>query len=157
MGFKFGFDGKIYRLTSGTRAAWPDSGAPANLSEIANVKDVSLDIERRKADVSTRAGGGWALTVGTLKEAAIEFDMVWDDTDTHLTAIETAFMGGSNIALAVLDKDKETNGAKGLWADFQVVSFKKKEPLADAQMVSIRLEPAPSAVAPAWVKVVTTP
>jgi hypothetical protein len=153
MGVRQGFNAKLYRLTSGTRAAWPASGAPSNLSEIGNVRDLSVRSTTSELDATTRASAGFKVTVPGLNDAAIEFEMVWDTDDTHFTALKDAYEDRTSVAIAALDKDKATSGAKGLWADFAVVTFEKQEPLDDVQKVSVVLKPTYSAVAPEWVTV----
>lgn len=155
MGFALGLDAKIYRLTTGSRAAWPATEAPANLSEITNVRDVTVNMTKAEADATTRGSGGWKQTVATLKDASIEFEMVWDTADTHFTAIQESFTSqNSPIALAILDGVSTTADTQGLWADFMVTGFEKTEPLEGVQMVKVTVKPTYSAVAPEWVTVV---
>jgi len=155
MGFKLGLDAKLYYLTTGTRATWPASGAPMNLDEIGNVRDVTLSVSTSEADVTTRGNNGWKAVVAALKDASIDFEMVWDDADTAFTAIKDAFMATppTPIAFAVLDQSKDTVGAQGLWADCIVSKFDKSEPLEDAQKVAVTIRPTFSAVAPEWAEV----
>ena len=89
MALKLGLDGKLYRHT-GVYAtpAW---------DLIGNVKDVTLNLETGEADVSTRGNNGWRATVGTLKDASIEFDMIWDTGDSDFTAIKDAFFNGTTV------------------------------------------------------------
>ena len=79
MGVRLGLDAKLYRNT-GTYATpvW---------AEITNVKDLTLNLEKGEADVTTRANLGWRALVGTLKEASLEFQMVWDTADSHFTGV----------------------------------------------------------------------
>ena len=83
MATRLGMDAKLYRNT-GTYAlpTWV---------EVSNVKDVTLNLEKGEADVTTRANQGWRATVGTLKDASIEFQMVWDTVDAGFDAIRQAF------------------------------------------------------------------
>lgn len=150
---KLGLEAKVYRLTTGTRAAWPASGAPSNLSEITNVRDVTVSLTKSEADVTTRGSGGFRLTRGALKDASVSFEMVWDPADTHFAALQTAFFANTSVALAFLDGSSATVGSQGLWADFEVMEFEKSEPLEGAQMVSVTLKTTYSAVAPEWADV----
>src|SRR5574340_251704 len=97
--FILGLDAKAYRLTTGTRAAWPASGAPTDLELMGNVKDVTINLETGEADVTTRAGNGWRQTAATLKDGTVEFEMIWDPGDTDFTAIQAAWSNGTNIAM----------------------------------------------------------
>lgn len=51
--------------------------------EITNVKDLTVSLEKAEADASTRANNGWHATVGTLKDASIEFTVLNQDGDTR--------------------------------------------------------------------------
>jgi len=161
MAFKLGLAAKLYRLTTGTRASWGAQGtdglhsgaAPAALAEIGNVQDLTINGEKGKADVSTRANNGWDAEVGTLKNGTVTFKMVYDTADTHVMAFLTAFINNTAVALAALGGDKATSGTIGLWADFSVNGFQKEEPLKEAQMVSISVSPTYSAVGPQFVKI----
>jgi len=42
-------------------------------AEITNVKDLTVSLEKAEADASTRANNGWRDTVGTLKDASLQF------------------------------------------------------------------------------------
>ena len=45
-------------------------------TEITNVKDLTVSLEKAEADTSMRANNGWRATVGTLKDASIEFTVL---------------------------------------------------------------------------------
>ena len=61
-------------------------------------RDVTLNLEAGEADVTTRANSGWRATVATLKEASVEFEMVWDTGDAGFTAIKNAFFNNDPSA-----------------------------------------------------------
>lgn len=151
-----GIDCKAYRLTTGTRAAWPATGAPSNLAEMTNIRDVTRNMTKTKADVTTRASNGWRQNVAVLKEASIEFESVYDTEDTHFVALSDSFMsqGTEPVAIAFLDGDKATEGTKGLWADFMVVGMEETEPLEGVRMAKFTIEITRSAVAPEMIEVV---
>jgi hypothetical protein len=160
MGAKLGLDGNLYYLSTGTRASWGNTtngvatgSAPSNLTAVDAVRDLTLNIEKGEADVSTRGNNGWKANLGTLKDASLEINAIWDDTDAGLGAILSAFLENENIALAALDGLSNTNGTQGFWADFQVMSFNKGEPLEEGQTVDITVKPALTNVAPQWVEV----
>lgn len=156
MGIVLGLNAKIYRHTVPPRVTWGSPGpAPSDLTELSNVKDVTINLEKGEADVTTRGGDGWRQTAGTLKDGTVEFEMVWDTADAGFTAIKDAFFDGTDIAMAVLDGDKATVGIQGLWADFQITNFTRAEPLEEALTVSVTAKPARSSVAPEWVVVAT--
>lgn len=161
MAGKLGFKAKAYFLSTGTRASWGAAdadginggAAPTNLTEMGNIRDLTLNLSKGEADASTRAGNGWETILAALKSGQVQFGMIWDTADTTFAAIFKAYMTDANIAMAFLDGDKATVGSQGLWADFAVIGFEKSEPLKDAQTVQVTIKPAYSAVAPQWVKV----
>lgn len=71
MAYKLGLDAKMFHGTAGTKAS----------TEMKNVTDVTLNLETGEADITTRAAEGWRITAATLKEASVEFEMVWDTAD----------------------------------------------------------------------------
>jgi len=148
-----GHEAKLYRQTTGTRATWPASGSAPDLSEITNVKDLTLNFEKGEADLTTRGNNGWVATAGTLKNASVDFDMVWDNDDAAFNAIQEAYFNNTSIAFAVFSGASDVVGVKGLWADCEVMNFSVNEPLTDALTVSVTLKPAYSSVAPEWVTV----
>ena len=142
MPIKLGLDAKLYRNT-GTYAVpvW---------SEITNVRDLTLSLEEGEADVTTRANGGWRATAGTLKDASVEFEMVWDSADTEFQAIRDAFLNDTTIEMLVLDDDVATPGSQGLRAEMRVASFSRSEELEEAIKVSVSLKPAYATNPPEW-------
>ena len=75
MSTKLGMNAKMYYLT-GTRATWGAAdadgihggAAPSGLTELGNVRDVTLNLEQGEADVTTRSNDGWRATEPTLKD-----------------------------------------------------------------------------------------
>lgn len=145
MAIRLGMEAKVYRNT-GTY------GVPVWV-EITNVRDVTLNLESGEADVTTRANSGWRATAATLKDASVEFQMVWDTADAGFTAIKDAFFNGTNIDLAVMDGDITQTGTQGLRAEFSVTAFSRSEPLEEAITVSVTAKPAYSVNAPVWMVV----
>ena len=136
MSTKKGTDAVLYYGAAGSRAT--------NLLE--NVRDVTLNLDKSEVDVTTRAGSGWKQTIGGLKDASIEFDMIWDDEDAGFTALQAAFFNDTAVALLCLD---QING-KGLDADFAITKFSRSEALDDALKVSVTAKPTRSSRAPSW-------
>src|SRR5690606_24111934 len=124
MGVKLGLDAKLYRNT-GTYAS-------PTWNEVKNVKDLTLNLEAGEADVSTRGNGGWRANIATLKDASLEFEMVWDTADDDFTAIRTAFLTNAAIEFAVLDGASNASGAQGLRASMAITNFSRSEPLEEA-------------------------
>ncbi|MCK4341004.1 MAG: hypothetical protein KAY37_04695 [Phycisphaerae bacterium] len=139
MAIKLGMEAKLYYKTSG-------QGGGGSWNELTNVRDVTLSLETGEADVSTRANIGWRATVGTLKEASVEFEMVWNTADAGFTAIKNAFFNNEMIGLRVLDGD----GGQGLQADFSITNFSRNEALEEAITVSVTAKVTYSDTPPSW-------
>lgn len=151
MGARLGLDGKLYRQTTGVRAAWPASGSAPNLDEVENVRDVTLNLEHGEADVTSRNNDGFRTVLATLKDASVEFEMIWNPADPDFAAIRDAWLNQTDIAMAVLDGDKDTPGSQGLWADWQIINFTRSEPLEEGMVASVTARPSgKSDLAPEW-------
>ena len=138
MGIRLGMEAKLYHGVAGATAT----------NEMKNVKDVTLNLEKGEADVTTRGNQGWRATVGTLKDGSIEFQMVWDSSDAGFAAIKTAYFTNTPLALLVLDAED----GEGLDADFSVTNFSRNEPLEEAITVDVTVKPTYSTRAPTWVE-----
>lgn len=122
-------------------------------AEMTNVRDVTLTLEKDEADVTVRGNNGWEAIVATLKRATIEFEMVAKADDTDLTAIKDAFLNNTILDMAVMDTTVTTNGAQGLRAEMQVLSFTRSEPLTEGLTYSVRMKPTLATNAPTWMTV----
>ena len=145
MSVRLGLDAKLFRNPNAY-------GSPA-WNEIKDVKDVTLNLEAGEADATTRANQGWRATVATLKDASIEFEMVWDSEDDDFAAIRDAFLNKTPLDLAVLDGDITVAGSQGLRAVCMVTNFTRNEPLEEAITVSVTAKPTYSANPPTWLTV----
>ena len=104
-------------------------------TEVKNVKDLTLNLESGAADVTTRATKGWRASVATLKEASLEFNILYDTEDEDYNAFA----------------DTDGNGT-GLDADFSITGFSIEQPLEEALSVSVTAKPTASERAPQWTK-----
>jgi len=145
MSFQLGMRGKLYRNT-GTY------GVPV-WEEIDNVKDLTLNLEKAEADVTTRANDGWRAKLGALKDASIDYEMVWDTEDPNFEAVKDAWFDDTLIDMAVMDGDIATSGSQGLRAEMAVLTFTREEPLEEAMKASVNLVPGYSVNAPEWLEV----
>jgi hypothetical protein len=143
MSVKLGLDAKLYYCVAGI-------GATPTWTLLGNVKNVTLNLQKGEADVTTRANNGWKATAATLKEGSIEFEMVWDPADTGFTAIKDAYFNNTLIGMAAMDGAVATTGSQGLWADCAITDFTRDEPLEDAISVKVTAKPTYSANAPIW-------
>ena len=141
MAFKLGLSAKLYRDTG---SAW---------DEVANVKDLSLSMDKGEADATTRGNNGWKATIPGLKDASVEFGMVYDLADTDMTAIRDSYLNNTSIRFLVMDGDLSlaAAGSQGLKATFMVTSFKINQSLEEAVTVEVSIKPTYATVAPTWV------
>ncbi len=135
MAIVLGLDTKLLRGTAGATGA----------TEVKNVKDLTLNLESGEADVTTRATQGWKASVATLKEASLEFGILYDTEDADFTAFQTAYFGNTPISLFVTDG----NGS-GLDADWSITGFSMEQNLEEAVTVSVTAKPTASTRAPVW-------
>ncbi len=140
--FLLGMNAKVYQGATG--------GELAALTEVDNVKDVTLNLEAGEADVTTRGNQGWRATAPTLRECTAEFEMLCRPGETAYEAVKTAYLSSSTIRLAVLTGDKETSGTEGPLGDFSITNFSRNEPLEEGVTVSVT---AKLAVYDEWVEV----
>ena len=143
MGVRLGDEMKLYYCAAGI------GGSPV-WSELAIVRDVKLNTSKGEADVTTRASGGWTQTVGTLKDAGIEFEVVWDTADAGFVAVMDAYFDDTLIGLAVADGPIDEAGTQVFKADCAVLKFDRNEPLENAVTVSVTAKPTYSANQPVY-------
>lgn len=140
MGTRLGLQCKLYRGTAGTTAA----------VEMKNVTNVTLNLEKGEADITTRAANGWKMSAATLKEASIEFEMVYDTADSDFQAVQGAFLNDTALAIFVSDGE-----GSGLDCDCVVTNFSVDQSLEEAVKVNVTMKPTniggESGRAPAWV------
>ena len=142
MALRLGLDARLYRNTG--------SYASPTWNFVQNVKDLTLNLEVCEADVSTRGTGGWRATVSALKDASIEFELVWDTADDDFAVIRDAFLTRGALDFAVMDGDITTPGSQGLRAICMIASFSRNEALEEALTVSVTAKPTYAAFAPVW-------
>lgn len=130
---KLGLDAKLLRGEAGTTGT----------TVVENVKDVTLSLESGEADVTTRKTGGWRASAATLKEASLEFNILYDTEDEDYTAFANAYFNNTPIALFVTDGD-----GNGLDADFSITGFTINQPLEEAMNVDVTAKPTASTRAP---------
>ena len=118
---------------------------------IGNVKDLTLSLEKDETNVTTRASGGWKEFVDGMKDATVEFGMLWDTGDADFDAFQGAFINNTSVEVLVLDGLAATAGSEGLRATMMVKSFTRNENLGEALMVDVSLRPVKNAnSAPVW-------
>jgi len=139
MAKKLGRDCKLYYSDAVFAAA--DDAVNQSWNEITNVKDLTTNLEKGEADVSTRASS-WRQTLATLKDGSIDFEMMWDTSDAAFTVLQEAWLNDDEVGIAAMDGDIDTAGSEGLASNFNVFSFSRPEPLEEGVTVSIVLKPS---------------
>lgn len=132
--YKLGMNAKLY---FGAAAEKPSTLNPATMTEIGNVKDVTLNMEAGEADITTRGNQGWRATAPTLRECTLEFEMQWKPGDAAFEAVKTAFLSSGEIAFAALSDAHNSDGAEGPVGNFSITNFSRNEPLEEAITVSV--------------------
>ncbi len=127
--YLLGMNAKIYQGAAGTDLT--------TLTEMANVKDVTVTLQAGEADVTTRANSGWRATAATLKECTVEFEMLWLPGDAGFEAVKTAYLTSGKVRLAALTGAKDNTASEGPMGDFSIPSFSRKEPLEDGVTVAV--------------------
>ncbi len=116
--------------------------------ELANVKDNTLSLEATEIEATTRSSGGWRQLIPGIKEAGVEFEILWVPTDPGCQALREAFWNREMIGLQILD---ETDG-HGLQGDFAVFKFPRNEQLEEGLTISVGVKPTVSATPPSWIE-----
>ena len=107
---------------------------------IGNCKDLTVTLEKAEADASTRDNNGWRATVGTLKDASIEFQVVNKDGDTAFADLQTLYMSGDPVDVEISDV-----GAT-LILTCEVMQFNVTQNLEDVIAADVTLKPTQSSV-----------
>lgn len=117
--------------------------AVGSATELTNVKDLKLNFQTDKADVSTRASGGWKNEVNTVKSGTITFTMQWKPADTLFNNMRDAFLNATEIFFVALDGVKTAaSGSQGPAGNWTVTNFSRSEGLNEAVTVDVELSPS---------------
>ena len=143
MSIRLGLDCALYYNVAGY--------ATPSFTEITNCRDVTLNLEKNEADVTTRGSNGWRAMVGVLKDGSVDFQMVWDTADTAFTALKDAYFNNTSIDIAVMDGPIDDAESEGLRAEMSVINFTRNEPLEEAATVDVTIRPTYSANPPEWI------
>ncbi len=118
---------------------------------ISNVKDLTLNLNKDKTEVTTRGSGGFKEYVDGLIDSTVDFSMVWDNADSDFTAIRTAFFAKTPVEFLILDGLQATAGSQGLRVTCMIESFTRNETLGEALMVDVTIAPVKNSNSPpAW-------
>jgi len=137
MAIVLGLDCKLYVGTAGTKAT----------TEMQDVKNVNLNLDKGEADVTTRGNNGWRAYVGTLKDASLEFDLLYNDANgSEYKQLLNSYLNGTALAFFVGESAND-----GLDADWTITGFNKSQELEEASTVSVTARIAKTNRNPAWV------
>jgi hypothetical protein len=118
---------------------------------LTGIRDFKLNLEWLTADASDR-GSDFDMEVNTLMQYSVEAEFAWDDADTTLAAIRTAYNAHSALAAySFLDGPYATAGSWGLTSDMEVTKFAYRGPLKDLQLYSVTFEPRSNGTLPTFI------
>lgn len=143
MGMRLGRECKLYFKRGGYASA--NTWREAQLA-----RDVSLNLEKAEADVTTRGNDGWEAIVGALKRATVEAELLQDTEDEAFQIAQDSFVGDDLIGVAIMDRAITDADATGIQFDGEVLTFNRSEPLTEAVTVSTTIKPTYSANPPQW-------
>ncbi|MGV3483368.1 MAG: phage tail tube protein [Planctomycetaceae bacterium] len=106
--------------------------------EVKNCKDLTVTLEKAEADATTRDNNGWRATVGTLKDASIEFTVLNKDGDTTFATLYAAFMSGDPVDVGISD----AGGVLSLTCE--VMQFTVNQNLEEVISADVTLKPTQS-------------
>jgi len=118
-----------------------DGAVGGSWNEVTAVRDLTCNLDKDEADMTTRANAGWKATRGSLRDGSLEFDLLYDSGDAAITAIRTAYLTNALIALAAMDGDIAVAGAEGFVANFEIMSFSQPQPLTEGVTISVTAKP----------------
>ena len=107
-------------------------------AEIRNVKDLTVNLEKAEADASTRANNGWRATVGTLKDASIEFTVLNKIGDTSFGMLQGLWSSGTPCDVGISD------AGGSLVLTCEVMNFNVNQNLEEVVSADVTLKPTQS-------------
>ena len=108
-------------------------------AEIKNVKDLTVSLEKAEADASTRDNNGWRATVGTLKDASIEFTVLNKSGDTSFSMLQGLWSTGTPCDVDISD------AGGSLVLTCEVMNFNVNQNLEEVVSADVTLKPTQSA------------
>jgi hypothetical protein len=108
-------------------------------------KDVTINLEFEKADVTTRQSLGFKQSEPTLLGLSVEYEILEIPLDTTFLAIRNAFINKTVIDTLLSSGTSAASGESTVRADMKVTGFKKGEPLNGVNTHTVTLEPCYSA------------
>ncbi len=119
---------------------------------ITRAKDVSMNATKSTGEVSSRSSR-FKFKRGALKELALEFGYQYRrGTDTVWTMLNDSFVNGTINEYWVGDGAITLTGAKGWRFYGEVNELSYEQPLEDAEVYNVKVDPAPFYVSSALVE-----
>ena len=128
-------------------------GGPETNAPLVSFKMRRMSIDRPAKSTSSQCrpkSSPWRANIATLKNAGLEFEMVWDAADDDFGAIRQAFLTNGSVEFAVRDGAVATAGSEGLRATMAITNFSRAEPLEEAIKVSVAAKPTYADHPPEW-------
>lgn len=128
------------------------------------ITGLDIDGSTATADVSTRGGGGYRQTVGTVKEGAVSFQL-FDESDPTLRVvqdqIDKAYRDGTNLTWLFANGDlfpttaTDAEDLRGFMATYSVTDFSESQQLEEAVTFNVSLGIASTNPTPGYYGVLT--
>ncbi len=115
-----------------------DAVLTINGTEIQNCKDLTVSLEKAEADASTRANNGWRATVGTLKDASIEFGVLNKVGDSAFGMLQGLWSSGTPCDVSISD------AGGTLVLTCEVMTFNVNQNLEEVVSADVTLKPTQS-------------
>ncbi len=96
---------------------------------VSTIKDLMLKGGKKEADATTRGDAGNEITVGTIKQRSIEFEIVEDTTTGEYTTFSDSYENGTGIDMVILNGLINASGATGVRMTVEVMDFDRDEKL----------------------------
>lgn len=107
---------------------------------LTGTRDQKLSLEWDKFEAGDRESN-WKSYLLSQKDAAVEFDMIWNSTNTDHTGLRTACLAGTPKEYAIMDGPIATVGSIGFRMEMLITGFSHDRPLSDGDKVSVKLVP----------------
>ena len=141
MSKKLGMECKLYVGA----AVLADGVVSGSWTECTAARDVTLNLDANEADLTTRGNAGWRATRATLRDASVDFDLLWDSADgAHAATVEkirAAYFAGTALAMAIMDGDIVISDNEGFGANWYITAFNRSEPLEEGVVISVTAKP----------------
>ncbi len=118
--------------------------------EIDIIRNVTLNLEKGDADVTTRGSNGWKEVLPTLKEASIDCETIWDVQAAIFKKLLESFLLDEQLEMLFLDGPVTKKGSQGLRAVCCVFKFSRDEQLDGALIASTSFKPTYGNIKPSW-------